>query len=146
MMKYQWLENSFGIKVIKDSKKSLEQRKTGGLHVIAVGDFYQMAPIKGSYVFKEDDKDYGPLATNLWKKHMQIYTLTEIMHQRGEKQFCEVLNRLRIGYLIESDNSIFESRIVKRTDDNYVSNARHFLPLNKTTRNYNDNIYAAIVF
>ena len=106
--------------------------------MIAVGDFYQMAPVKDSYVFKDDDRDYGPLATSLWKKHMQVCTLTEIMCQRGEKQFCEMLNRLRTGDLIESDNSIFESGIVKRTDDSYVSNAHHFFPLNKTTRNHND--------
>ena len=75
---------------------------------------------------------------------MQVYTLTEIMHQRGEKQFCEVLNRLRTGDLIESDNAIFESRIVRRTDHDYTSNAHHFFPLNRTTRNHNDNIYATI--
>ena len=56
-----------------------------------------------------------------------------------------MLNRLRTGDLIESDSAIFESRIVRRTDDDYISNARHFFPLNKTTRNHNDNIYATAV-
>ena len=109
--KWLWNKSDQRLKEIFGTKKDF-----GGLHVIAVGDFYQMAPVKDSYVFKDDDRDYGPLATNLWKKHMQVYTLTEIMCQRGEKKFCEVLNRLRTGDLIESDNSIFESRIVRRTD------------------------------
>ena len=36
---------------------------------------------------------------------MQIYTLTENMYQRGEKLFCEVLNRLRTADLTEEDNA-----------------------------------------
>ena len=51
----------------------------GNLHVIVVGGFFQMAPVRDSYVFKDDFKDYGPLFTNLWKDHFYIYTLTEIM-------------------------------------------------------------------
>ena len=92
----------------------------GDLHVIVVGDFFQMAPVRDSYVFKDDFKDYGPLSPNLWKDHFYIYTLTEIMHQKDEKQFCEVLNRLRIGELMESDNALFMSRIVKKSDSHYV--------------------------
>ena len=46
---------------------------------------------------------------------MQIYTLTEIMCQRGEKPFCEVLNRLRTDDLTEEDNAVFESCMVKKT-------------------------------
>ena len=51
----------------------------GNLHVIVVGDFIQMAPVRDSYVFKDDFKDYGPLSTYLWKNHFHINILTEIM-------------------------------------------------------------------
>ena len=51
----------------------------GNLHVIVVGDFFQMAPVRDSYIFKDDFKDYGPLSTHLWKDHFYIYALTEIM-------------------------------------------------------------------
>ena len=91
--------------------------------MIVVGDFFQMAPVRDSYVLKDDIRGYGPLATNLWTKHMQIYTLTEIMHQRGEKLFCEVLNRLRTDDLTEEDNAVFESCIVKKTDSHYLPEA-----------------------
>ena len=102
-----------------------------------------MAPVRDSYVFKDDDRGYGPLATNLWTKHMQIYTLTEIVHQRGEKLFCEVLNRLRTADLTEEDNAVFESRIVKKTDSHYLPEARHFSPLKTTVRNHSEAIYAS---
>ena len=113
----------------------------GGLHVIVVADFYQMAPVRDSYVFN-DNRGYGPLAINLRTKHMQIYTLTEIMHQRGEKLFCEVLNRLRTADLTE-DNVVFESRIVKKADSHYLPEARHFFPLKTTVRNHNEAIYVS---
>ena len=67
-----------------------------------------MAPVRDCYVFKDDDRGYGPLAANLWTNHMQVYTLTDIMWQRDEKKFCEILNRLRTGDSIQEDNEIFE--------------------------------------
>ena len=44
----------------------------GNLHEIVVGDFFQMAPVRDSYVLRMF-KDYGPLSTNLWKDHFYIY-------------------------------------------------------------------------
>ena len=116
----------------------------GGLHVITIGDFYQMAPVLDSYVFKDDTTDYGPLATNLWNDYMLVYTLEEIMRQRGEKQFCETLNRLRLGQLTNSDNDFFISKTIKKTDLKYKSNVRHFFPLKETVRKHNEAIYTAV--
>ena len=56
-------------------------KTSGNLHVIVVGDCFQVAPVRDSCVFKDNFKDYGPLSTNLWKNHFYIYTLTEIMQQ-----------------------------------------------------------------
>ena len=74
---------------------------------------------------------------------MQIYTLTEIMLQRGEKLFCKVLNRLRTADLTEEDNAVFECHIVKKTDSHYLPEACHFFPLKTTVRNHNEAIYAS---
>ena len=38
-----------------------------------------------------------PLATNLWSEYFKIYELTEIMRQKDDKKFAELLNRLRTG-------------------------------------------------
>ena len=56
--KWLWNKSDHKLKGIIGTKKNF-----GGLHVIAVGDFYQMAPVKDCYVFKDDDRDYGPLAS-----------------------------------------------------------------------------------
>ena len=97
-----------------------------------------MAPVRDCYVFKDDERRYGPLATNLWTKYMQVYTLTEIMRQREQTKFCELLNRLRTGDSTQEDHEIFESRIVRTTDNQYLSQARHFFPLKITTINHNE--------
>ena len=59
----------------------------GNLQVIVVGDFFQMAKVRDSYVFKDGFKDYGPLSTNLWKDHFYVYTLTVIMQQKDKNNF-----------------------------------------------------------
>ena len=100
-----------------------------------------MAPVRDCYVFKDNDRGYGPLATNLWTKHMQVYTLIDIMWQRDEKKFCEVLNRLRTGDSTPEDHALFESCTVRKTDGHYLSQACHFFPLKITTINHNEFIY-----
>ena len=133
-----WNKGNQRLKEIFGTKKDF-----GGLHVIAVGGFFQMAPVRDCYVFKDDERGYGPLATNLWTKHMQVYTLTEIMCQRGEKLFCEVLNRLRTNDLTQEDHAVFESCIIRKTDSQYLPEACHFFPLKTTTTNHNEAIYAS---
>ena len=67
----------------------------GGKHVIAIGNFYQMKPVMDNYIFKKSGKRYTALAPNVWCDNFKIYSLTEILHQKEEKKFCEILNRLR---------------------------------------------------
>ena len=37
----------------------------GGLHVITLGNLYQIAPVKDLYIFKDDDTGHGPHTMNL---------------------------------------------------------------------------------
>ena len=66
----------------------------GGLHIIVIGDFYQLPPVMDSHIFKDNPYNYGPVATNVWNTYFQILSLTEIMWQHGNHQFCGILNRL----------------------------------------------------
>ena len=92
----QYLQEIFGCKKI-----------FGGCHVVAIGDFYQMKPVKDTYIFKNPDSSYSALATNTWTDHFKIFTLVEIMRQCNEKEFCEVLNRLRKAKCTQANHDCF---------------------------------------
>ncbi|XP_060756276.1 uncharacterized protein LOC132867382 [Neoarius graeffei] len=64
----------------------------GGISVLAVGDFYQLPPpgrAKPLCVYEETEFD-------LWKDHFKMVVLTEIMRQKDDRAFAELLNRLRV--------------------------------------------------
>ena len=71
------------------------EKVVGGCHVFPFGDFYQMKPVKDTYIFTNPDSSYSALATNTWTDHFKTFTLVEMMRQCDEKEFCEVLNRLK---------------------------------------------------
>ena len=66
----------------------------GGLSVIAVGDFYQLRPVGDRSVFLDLDENAKPLAPNSWKDHFKIYELVDIMRQKDDIMFAQLLNRL----------------------------------------------------
>lgn len=75
----------------------------GGVSIIAVGDLYQLRPIQGDWIFKDMTRDAAALARNLWKDHFTVFELTEIMRQKVDLEFAELLNRLRKNSLTEAD-------------------------------------------
>uniref|UniRef100_A0A8C4NJN1 ATP-dependent DNA helicase n=1 Tax=Eptatretus burgeri TaxID=7764 RepID=A0A8C4NJN1_EPTBU len=85
----------------------------GGISIIVVGDFFQLRPVCDSYIFANIDKDYGPLATNLWQTHFQMFELHEIMRQRDDLQFAQLLNRLREGRQTPADLQLLRTRCPK---------------------------------
>ncbi|XP_076872151.1 uncharacterized protein LOC143522232 [Brachyhypopomus gauderio] len=60
----------------------------GKVSIIAVGDFYQLSPVKGKSLYSE------PVGVNLWQNHFALAELTDIMRQK-DAAFAELLNRLR---------------------------------------------------
>ena len=73
-------------------KKS--KRPFGGVSVIAVGDFYQLPPVKQS---KSERlyMDCGSYPIDFWNDHFYIVILSEIMRQREDHLFAEMLNTIR---------------------------------------------------
>uniref|UniRef100_A0A1X7VIB7 ATP-dependent DNA helicase n=1 Tax=Amphimedon queenslandica TaxID=400682 RepID=A0A1X7VIB7_AMPQE len=82
----------------------------GGLNVIAVGDFYQLPPVRDKFVF-EDGRGCNPGSTHLWRDEFKLVELTHHMRQRGDTQYSEILNRVRIGSQTKSDISVLRSRL-----------------------------------
>ena len=79
-----------------------------GITIIVVGDLYQLPPIRKKNVFDYYKNDAYNLC-HPWKVFKMI-ELTEIMRQRNDQAFTELLNRVRTASQTDDDIKIIQSR------------------------------------
>ena len=108
----------------------------GKVSILAVGDFYQIAPV-GDTMLCKDDK--GDLCQSQWD-FSKLWNLSEIMRQRDDLEFAQVLNtmrtRLKSEIIQDKDIQLLKSRCV--TDGNAPNDVLHIYALNKYVKKYND--------
>ncbi len=111
----------------------------GRIHVICTGDLFQLSPVFDGWIFKNLKHDYGPLATNLWKDDMfMLFELTQIMRQKDDAAYAEIMNRLREGNHTEHDLQTITSRkVVENQKDSKIC---HLFVTNKKVDQFNDDI------
>uniref|UniRef100_A0AAR2L016 ATP-dependent DNA helicase n=1 Tax=Pygocentrus nattereri TaxID=42514 RepID=A0AAR2L016_PYGNA len=73
---------------LRQIKQTGDYSPFGKVSIIAVGDFYQLGPVKGKPLYTE------PTGVNLWQNHFALAELTDIMRQK-DAEFAQLLNRLR---------------------------------------------------
>lgn len=80
-------------------KASNRERFFGGVNVIMLGDFYQLPPVSGKFIFKAE----------CWKRsHFKMHNLTTVYRQK-ENNLITALNNLRVGTVTEQDESYWKS-------------------------------------
>ena len=79
-----------------------------------------------SWIFEYLKENYGPLAMNLWKDLFQVYELSEIMRQKEDGEFAELLSRLREGSHTKEDVDMLRSRVVHTDSDSPMLNIQAF--------------------
>ena len=121
---------------IKGNKKPF-----GGVHMIVIGDLFQLKPVFDHWIFDDLTSEYGSLATNLWKTHFSFVELTEIMRQKGDQQFANILNRLREGNHNEEDIKVLENRLINNEQMEQVMDVTHLYATNQHVNNYNTAVY-----
>lgn len=96
-------------------RETLDPNKPfGGVSVITVGDFHQLRPVGAHYVFQDPcGKGLKQIAGNQIWKLFTMFELTEIMRQKEDKQFAEVLARVGDFKQTSEDIKLLESRIFK---------------------------------
>lgn len=99
----------------------------GGLNVIAIGDFFQLRPVKASFVFEN---------TILWELFKPIF-LKENMRQRDDNLYASLLNRARVGMLTNNDISILKKRLINPNASGYETALRVF-PTRAKVNSYNE--------
>ena len=102
----------------------------GNIHILIVGDLFQLEPLSYTWIFRDMKSNYGPLATNLWNSYFTLYELTEIMRQKDDKLYAELLSRLREGNQSQDDIEKLKSRIIDENHPNYPYDAVHMLATN----------------
>lgn len=80
----------------------------GNTSIIAVGDFYQLPPVKQKSLFDLQPKSFFPL----WSDNFSIVVLEEIMRQKDDSAFAQLLNRLRVKKksepLLQDDSAVIQ--------------------------------------
>ena len=111
----------------------------GNISVLAVGDFHQLPPISPP---RPLCFPHPEILKDLWNPRFQIVELTEIMRQRDDAVFAQMLNRLRVRTkdepLLEEDEQLLKSRIVDADTLPAPPDVLHLFYLNKDVDTHND--------
>ena len=80
----------------------------GDVSVLAVCDLYQLPPIGQPAVFDKVTDSYAHTshAGSLWVNGFKMIELTEIMHQKEDVRFTELLCRMRKAECTADDTDI----------------------------------------
>ena len=115
----------------------------GGISLITVGDLFQLKPVFDKWIFENSNSSYDTLANNLWKDYFTLFELTQIMRQKDDKQFAELLNRLREGNQSKNDITNLKQRILHLKPDelNYAMDLTHLFTTNVSVNAHNNNLY-----
>ncbi|XP_065662558.1 ATP-dependent DNA helicase PIF1-like [Hydra vulgaris] len=80
----------------------------GGVQVIACGDFFQLPPVSGQFVFK----------SQIWQHYMtEVLVLTQCFRQKDDEQFFGALNELRVGQVSDKTIDYFMTRCFEKDEN-----------------------------
>ena len=115
----------------------------GGVHILLVGDLFQLRPVGDGWIFANASSDYSSLGPNLWRTHFKMFELTEIMRQKDDSMFAQLLNRIREGNQTEHDLATLEARSVKFDESRYQSlkPELHLFPVNAAVDSHNTSMF-----
>ena len=77
---------------------------------------------------------------SLWQDEFEMLELDEVMRQRGDSAFAELLCRVRTDSCTEADIATLESRVVNPDSPDYPSEALHVYRLNAYVDEHNEHM------
>ena len=86
----------------------------GGVSILGVGDLYQLPPVGQPAVFDRVTDSYARFygSGSLWQEEFEMLELSEVMRQKGDDSFVELLGRVRIAECTPNDIDILKSRVI----------------------------------
>ena len=107
-----------------------------GISMIVVGDMYQLPPIRKKTVFANFKKDVFNLY-HPWHLFTMI-ELVDIIRQKDDQPFAEILNRFRTASESEDDIRCIQSRAINQSHDSYPSDVLHIWAENSPVNQHNE--------
>ena len=109
----------------------------GNLNVLCFGDFFQLRPVMGHFVFHDDT---NTLPFHLWKDLFQCQHLTINMRQRDHKDYSLLCNRFRVGLQTSDDINLLTTRMQPhvKLNDPAFKNAIYIFPTIAQCLHYNN--------
>ena len=116
----------------------------GGIPMLVVGDFFQIRPVMGQFVFEIPKYDVSSqlIGNTLWNL-FKMYELTEVMRQKDDFYFATALNRMAAGCMTDADIELMKSRELSATLKPPNDCIRLFFT-NKECQEYNDAVYSRL--
>ena len=104
----------------------------GGASILAVGDLYQLPPVGQPLLFSTVSDSYAQFyrSSSVWVDEFEMIELNEIMRQRGDTTFSEMLCRVRTATCTPEDIEMLKSREITADIPNYPVRALHVYRLN----------------
>ena len=100
--------------------------------VLAVGDLYQLPLVGRTAIFDKVTDSYAQLyeSGSLWVDRFEMIELTEIMRQKNDLKFTELLCRMRKAECTDEDIELLKQRVICDSTPDYPINALHVFRLN----------------
>lgn len=117
--------------------KGTDNKAFGSICVFAIGDLYQLPPVCQPQVFELPTLQMDKFMGSLWDDFL-VVELKDIMRQRDDVSFAEMLNRIRIGQATHDDIALLKTRLVFDNNLIYPRNALHVFATNKKVNSHND--------
>ena len=142
-----------GANMLLEIHKRLQQIKGvsddavfGGVSILAVGDLYQLPPVGQSPLFSTVSDCYAQLygSGSLWVDHFIMHELTQVMRQRDDLAFSELLCRVRTNSCTDNDIAILKSHEITADTANYPTQVLHVYRLNADVDKQNTHMLDSI--
>ena len=111
----------------------------GNVSVLAVGDLYQLPPVAQRPIYEEVGDAMARLhgSGSIWKDEFCLAELDEIMRQKNDQSFAELLCRVRTGQSTDEDIETLKSREIDVNDPNYPGDILHVFAYNNAVNSHN---------
>ena len=113
-----------------------------GLPVLVCGDLFQLPPKNPPAVYCQISDIHGSTLKDLSSLELwcnfKIAELTEVMRQRGDTTLIDLLNKIRIGYIDDSVESVLKEKVIDQNDPNCPKGVLHVFQDNVLVINHYD--------